>query len=165
MTGQPERQPVNAKASSPSGFGLSLKGRALRYLAAREHSRMELERKLKPHAESAEQLAQVLDDLAAKDFISEARVVESVINRRSAKFGAARVKHELLGKGLDAELVLEAMNGLKATEVERAREIWRRKFDGPASDAAGRAKQMRFLAARGFSGDTIRKVVSSVEED
>jgi regulatory protein len=165
MTGQPERQPVNAKASSPSGFGLSLKGRALRYLAAREHSRMELERKLKPHAESAEQLAQVLDDLAAKDFISEARVVESVINRRSAKFGAARVKHELLGKGLDAELVLEAMNGLKATEVERAREIWRRKFDGPAPEAAGRAKQMRFLAARGFSGDTIRKVVSSVEED
>jgi regulatory protein len=61
--------------------------------------------------------------------------------------------------------VLQAIEGLKTTEVERAREIWRRKFDGPASDAAGRAKQMRFLAARGFSGDTIRKVVSSVEED
>ena len=145
--------------------GLSLKGRALRYLAAREHSRMELERKLKPHAESAEQLVQVLDELTAKDFISEARVVESVINRRAAKFGAARVKHELLGKGLDAELVAEAMSGLKATEVERAREIWRRKFDGPAPDAAGRAKQMRFLAARGFSGDTIRKVVSGAEDD
>ena len=138
---------------------MSLKGRALRYLAAREHSRMELERKLKAHAESTEQLAQVLDELTAKDFISEARVVESVINRRAGKFGAARVKHELLGKGLDAELVAEAMSGLKATEVERAREIWRRKFDGPALDAAGRAKQMRFLAARGFSGDTIRKVV------
>ena len=144
---------------------MSLKGRALRYLAAREHSRMELERKLKAHAESTEQLAQVLDELTAKDFISEARVVESVINRRAAKFGAARVKHELLGKGLDAELVAEAMSGLKATEVERARQIWRRKFDGPALDAAGRAKQMRFLAARGFSGDTVRKVVSSLEED
>ena len=144
---------------------MSLKGRALRYLAAREHSRMELERKLKAHAESTEQLAQVLDELTAKDFISEARVVESVINRRAAKFGAARVKHELLGKGLDAELVAEAMSGLKATEVERARQIWRRKFDGPALDAAGRAKQMRFLAARGFSGDAIRKVVSSLDED
>ena len=165
MSDQPSLHPANAKASSLSGFGLSLKGRALRYLAAREHSRVELERKLKPHAESAEQLAQVLDDLAAKDFISEARVVESVINRRSGKFGAARVKHELLGKGLAADVVLQAIEGLKTTEVERAREIWRRKFDGPASDAAGRAKQMRFLAARGFSGDTIRKVVSSVEED
>ena len=165
MTGQSEHQPVNPKASSPSGFGLSLKGRALRYLAAREHSRAELERKLKPHAESADQLAQVLDELTAKDFISEARVVESVINRRSAKFGAARVKHELLGKGLAAEVVLQAIEGLKTTEVERAREIWRRKFDGPASDAAGRARQMRFLAARGFSGETIRKVVASVKED
>ena len=144
---------------------MSLKGRALRYLAAREHSRMELERKLKPHTTSAEELVQVLDELAAKDFISEARVVESVINRRSAKFGAGRIKHELLGKGLDAELVLEAVSGLKATEVERAREIWCRKFGGPAPDAAGRAKQMRFLAARGFSGDAIRKVVSSLDED
>ena len=152
------------KAPGASGFGLSLKGRALRYLAAREHSRMELERKLKPHAKSAEQLGQVLDDLAAKDFISEARVVESVINRRSAKFGAARVRHELMGKGLDADVVLEAMEGLKTTEVDRAREIWRRKFDGPALDAAGRAKQMRFMAARGFSGDTIRKVVSNVDQ-
>ena len=126
---------------------------------------MELERKLKPHAESAEQLGQVLDELTAKNFISEARVVESVINRRAAKFGAARVKHELLGKGLDAELVLEAMSGLKVTEVERAREIWRRKFDGAALDAAGRAKQMRFLAARGFCGDVIRRVVAGSEED
>ncbi len=126
---------------------------------------MELERKLKPHAESAEQLAQVLDELTAKDFISEARVVESVINRRSAKFGAARVKHELLGKGLDAELVLEAMSRLKATEVERARQIWSRKFNGQSLDAAGRAKQMRFLAARGFSGDAIRKVMSAAADD
>ncbi len=126
---------------------------------------MELERKLKPHAESAAQLAQVLDELTAKDFISEARVVESVINRRAAKFGAARVKHELLGKGLDAELVAEAMSGLKATEVERARQIWQRKFDSQSLDAAGRAKQMRFLAARGFSGDAIRKAVSATEDD
>ena len=168
MTDQPDHanwHPAADKTSGKVGLGLSLKGRALRYLAAREHSRTELERKLKPHAESVEQLAHLLDDLTAKDFISEARVVESVINRRSAKFGAARVKHELLGKGLDADLVLEAMEGLKATEVERAREIWRRKFDGAALDAAGRAKQMRFLAARGFSGDTIRKVVASLDED
>ncbi len=80
-------------ARSP-GFGLSLKGRALRYLAAREHSRAELERKLASHAESPEQLAQVLDELQAKDFISEARVVESVINRRAQRFGAARIRQE-----------------------------------------------------------------------
>ena len=153
------------KPVKKSGFAISLKGRALRLLAAREQSRTELEKKLKAHEETPGQLAVVLDELQAKEFISEARVVESVINRRSAKFGAARVRHELLGKGLAADAVLEAIEGLKTTEVERAREIWRRKFDGPASDAAGRAKQMRFLAARGFSGDAIRKVLSSLGED
>ncbi|WP_372828332.1 recombination regulator RecX [Polaromonas sp.] len=160
---------ITAGPPTPSpGFGLSLKGRALRYLAAREHSRAELERKLAAHAESPAQLAQVLDELQAKDFISEARVIESVINRRQAKLGASRIKYELQGKGLAPEAVLHALDGLKATEVERAREVWRKKFDaktGAATDAAARAKQMRFLAARGFGADAIRRVVSQSGDD
>jgi len=155
----------SAKPASRAGFGLSLKGRALRMLAGREHSRAELERKLKPHEETPGQLAQVLDELQAKDFISEARVAESVINRRAGRFGASRIRHELLNKGLGAELLADAMDSLKATELARAREVWRKKFDGPAADAAGRARQMRFLAARGFGGDVIRRVVSQSEYD
>jgi regulatory protein len=152
------------KPAATPGFGLSLKGRALRYLAAREHSRVELERKLAAHAESPEQLVQVLDELQAKDFISEVRVVESVINRRAGRFGAARIRHELQGKGLAPEMVAEAVNGLKTSEVERAREVWRRKFGEPAADAAARGKQMRFLAARGFGAEAIRRVVSQDED-
>ena len=154
-----------AKPAARAGFGLSLKGRALRYLAGREHSRAELERKLKDHEETPGQLAQVLDELQAKDFISEARVVESVINRRAGRFGASRIKYELLNKGLGAEAVAEAVNRLKSSELERAQVIWRKKFDGPAPDAAARAKQMRFLAARGFGGDVIRRVVAQADED
>ncbi len=154
-----------AKPAARAGFGLSLKGRALRYLAGREHSRAELERKLKIHEETPGQLAQVLDDLQAKDFISESRVVESVINRRASRFGASRIKYELLNKGLGAEAVAEAVNRLKGSELERAQVIWRKKFDGPATDAAGRAKQMRFLAARGFGGDVIHRVVAHTEDE
>ena len=153
------------KPASRAGLGLSLKGRALRYLAAREHSRAELERKLKPHEETPGQLAQVLDDLQAKDFINETRVVESVINRRAARFGAARIKYELLNKGLGAEVVAAAVSSLKASELQRARDIWRKKFEGLAADPAARTKQMRFLAARGFGGDVIRRVVSQPEEE
>ena len=154
-----------ADAPAPRAPGLSLKGRALRYLSAREHSRAELTRKLAAHAETPEQLEQVLDELQAKDFISEARVADSVVNRRAAKFGAARVRHELQRKGLSPELIADAMGGLKATELSRAREVWRRKFTEPASDAAGRAKQMRFLAARGFGTDVIRRVVAGAGGD
>ena len=162
MYGKPKSTTTTATATVA---GLSLKGRALRLLAAREQSRTELERKLAPHEETPGQLAQVLDELQAKDFINESRVVDSVLNRRSARFGTARVRHELLGKGLDAELVLEAVQGLKATEVERAREVWRKKFGSPAAGPAERAKQMRFLAARGFGADAIRRVVLQSEDD
>lgn len=161
------------KPPAKSGFALSLKGRALRLLAAREQSRGELEKKLKSHEETPGQLAVVLDDLQAKDFISEARVVESVINRRQAKLGASRIRQELFSKGIDKEAVIEAMVGLKATELDRARELWQRKFGAKsdcqpsdrAVDKAAKAKQMRFLAARGFSGDVIRRVMASPADE
>ena len=140
----------------------------MRLLAGREHSRGELERKLAVHAQTPEQLAQVLDELQAKDFISEARVVASVINRRQARLGASRIKHELQGKGIAADVVAEAMGGLKATELERAQEVWRKKFNSKTaagSSPADKAKQMRFLAARGFGADAIRRVVSQADDD
>lgn len=148
------------------GFGVpSLKGRALRLLASREHSRAELERKLQAHETAPGELAQALDELQAKGFINEARVVQSVVHRRAERLGTQRVRAELNAKGLPAELVAEALDGLRATEEARAREVWRRKFGKPASDPQERARQMRFLAARGFSADAIRRVVAGTGED
>jgi regulatory protein len=144
---------------------ISLKGRALRLLSGREHSRAELEKKLKAHEEAPGELVQALDELQAKGFISEQRVVESVIHRRAARLGAARVRQELQAKGISAEAVAEAVQSLRGTEVMRAREVWRKKFGEPATDAAGRAKQMRFLAARGFGAEAIHRVVSGGEDD
>ena len=147
------------------GFqALSLKGRALRLLAGREHSRAELERKLVAHETEPGELARALDELQAKGFINEQRVVESVLYRRASRLGASRVKQELQAKGLPAEAVAQAVAGLQATELERAREVWRKKFGEPASDAAGRAKQMRFLASRGFSPEAIRRVVRGEDD-
>ena len=147
-----------------TGFALSLKGRALRLLTGREHSRAELERKLAAHEEEPGQLAKVLDELQAKDFISESRVVESVLNRRASRFGAARIRHELQGKGLEPEAVSAALQSLKSSELERARGVWQKKFGAPAADAAERGKQMRFLAARGFGSEAIRRIVSGADE-
>ena len=144
---------------------LSIKGRALRLLSAREHSRAELERKLAEFEEEPGNLAQALDELQAKGFINEARVVESVLHRRSAKLGTQRIRQELQSKGLASEAVAQAVEQLRATEVDRAREVWRKKFGAPPEDAAERAKQMRFLASRGFGGDAIRKVVAGACDD
>jgi regulatory protein len=148
------------------GFGqISLKGRALKLLAAREHSRRELERKLAQHEAEPGQLKTALDDLQARGFIDEQRVVDSLVHRRSARLGAQRIRQELQAKGVDAERIAEAVAGLRGTELERAREVWRRKFGTPAVDAAGRAKQARFLLARGFSGESVRRVLAWPAED
>jgi len=154
------------------GFGaISVKGRALRYLSQREHSRVELERKLSRHVQDTEaacaqaQIASALDDLAAKGLLSEARTAESVLNSQGRRYGVRRLKQTLQGKGLAAELVASTLLRARGTELERAQEMWRRRFGEPAADAAGRARQMRFLAGRGFEGDVIRRVVRGGEDE
>ena len=147
-------------------FGqLSLKGRALRLLAGREYSRQELERKLAPKEEEPGQLKQALDELQAKGFIDEQRVVDSVVHRRAPRLGAGRIRQELQAKGLDAEAVATAVAGLQATEAERAREVWARKFGTPPADAAQRAKQMRFLLARGFGAEVVSRLLRRLGEE
>ena len=145
-------------AAKPSS--LSLTGRALRLLSAREHSRAELERKLARFEEVPGALAQVLDKLEAKDFINAQRVVDSVVYRRSAKLGVGRIRQELLAKGLDPEPIAQAVALLKTTEVARAQEVWRKKFGTAATHPQERAKQARFLAGRGFGGEAIARVVA-----
>ena len=140
-------------------FEPSLKGRALRLLSQREHSRLELERKLAPHETEPGQLAKALDELQARGFISEERVVESVIHRRAAKLGTARVKQELQAKGLSPEAMGEALEQLRSTELERAREVWARKFGEPATEPKEKARQIRFMVSRGFAAEVVRKVV------
>lgn len=137
----------------------SLKGRALRLLSQREHSRLELERKLAEHENEPGQLARALDELQAKGFIDEARVVESVLHRRARKLGTSRVRQELAAKGLSGEAVTQALDGLRATELERAREVWARKFGEIATDPKEHARQVRFLISRGFAAEVVRKIV------
>jgi regulatory protein len=141
------------------GFGRSLKGRALQLLSQREHSRAELERKLQAHEATPGELDQALDELQARDFINDGRVIESVINHRSSKLGAARLKQELAAKGLSGEAVSSALAALKDSELERAREVWQKKFGEPAQDPRERAKQARFLLTRGFAAEVVSKLV------
>jgi regulatory protein len=154
------------------GFAaLSVKGRALRYLAQREHSRQELERKLARHVQDTEdasaevQIAAALDELAAKGLLCEERAAASVLHSQGQRYGVRRLKQTLQGKGLAPALVASTLQQARSTELARAHEVWRRRFGSPPADAAERARQMRFLAGRGFEGDIIRRVVRGSTED
>ena len=104
----------------------------------------------------------LLDWLAEHHYLSDARFVESRVNARSRKQGTLRIKLELSRHGLALEP--EQAAALRETEFARAQALWQRKFGEPSSDARLRAKQARFLAARGFAADVVRRVVGGEEE-
>jgi regulatory protein len=143
---------------------ISLKGRALRLLAAREYSRLELANKLQQFEEAEGELAAALDELEAKGFISQARVVASTLHQKAPRFGAARVLHVLKAKGVDCATVAEAAVSLKETELDRAYAVWQRKFDAPSGNPRDYAKQARFLATRGFSGEVVGRVLKMARQ-
>ncbi len=142
----------------------TLRERALRLLARREHSLAELAGKLRGYA-SPEELEALLEDLSRRRLLSDERYAESRAHALSRKYGAARIVHELRARGLDKALAEQASGAARTTEVERAREVWRRKFRVAPKTREERAKQMRFLQSRGFSFDAIRAVLGGPGED
>ncbi|NQE48807.1 MULTISPECIES: recombination regulator RecX [Herbaspirillum] len=136
---------------------ISLKARALKYLSSREHSRLELARKLAPYAQEGDDIEALLQWLEQSRFLSEERFSESLVHRRSARYGNQRIFSELHGHGIEGEAIADLKADLAAGEGERAAQVLRRKFSVPPADAETRAKQMRFLQQRGFSHRSIRQ--------
>lgn len=151
------RRRASAAEAAPDS-GAELKARALRHLARREHSRAELARKLAPFAPSPEALEQLLDALAAKRQLSDERYAELRTHQLQRKYGAARIRLDLKAKGVAQELLERVC---AAGELERASSILQRKYRTPARSREERARRMRFLQGRGFSHETIRKLLSS----
>lgn len=144
---------------------LSLKGRALRLLSMREHSRLELGRKLARHAQEGDDVEALLDTLEAANWLSQERFSEALIHRRAARFGNGRIIAELQSHGVGGDALQELKAGLALDETARACEVWRRKFGGVATDAAQRGKQIRFLMQRGFSQRAVQAAIKGRAPD
>lgn len=145
----------------------ALEMRALRYLARREYSRTELERKLSGHdcLAAPEILAELLDKLEHDGLLSTKRAAEQIIRASRSRFGSKRIIHALREKGIDAACIQEALPSLKETEQDAAFAVWQKKF-GKAPDSKEEwGKQMRFMMNRGFSIDVIRHVLSQAREE
>ncbi|MCA8405301.1 recombination regulator RecX [Burkholderia cenocepacia] len=148
-----------ASARKSSKPPRSLKGRALGYLSRREYSRAELARKLAPYVDEGESIEPVLDALEQEGWLSDARFAESLVHRRASRVGVARIVSELKRHAVGDSLVEEVNAQLRETELTRAQAVWRKKFGALPQTPAERAKQARFLAARGFSSATIVKLL------
>lgn len=137
----------------------SLKARAVALLSRREHTRLELRRKLLAYTDDVAAVEAVLDALHAGNWQSDGRYARLYAQQKAGRFGARRILHDLKAKGVgDAELA-GVQSELAASELARAYEVWQRKFGHPAADARDYARQYRFMATRGFSADSIRQVL------
>lgn len=176
------------KAAGSARRPLSIKARALALLAQREHSEAELRRKLLPHAKAAQRadpggagveprnpspdvaalaaggvgdarapIDEIIEWLRAHRYLDDQRFMESRLHARASRYGNLRIRQELAQHGLD--LPEDAAQALKASEFDRAHEVWRRKFAAAPADAVEYARQARFLAQRGFSADVVSKLL------
>lgn len=143
----------------------SLRQRALEYLGKREYSYTELGQKLKAYAEEGDDVAALLEDFKQRGWISDARFTEQIVHARQAKFGSARIAHELREKGVADHLIQDAIEQVKDHELDNATEVWRKKFKASPKSREEWAKQARFLQSRGFGFDLIKKVLINNEDD
>ena len=159
----------------------SLKARALRLLSLREYSRKTLATKLmesearwaklnaeegnQPEQNRVEAIEAVLDDFEARGWLSDERFAEALVRRRSERYGSRKIADELERAGVDAQHSAKLLGALKETEYQRAYELWSRKYGQKAQDQKERARQYRYLAAKGFSLELVAKIIGGQRPD
>ena len=142
-----------------SGRGPSLKALAVGDLSRREHSRQELRRKLSAWCDDPAAVEAVLDDLAREHWQSDERYAHAYAHRAATRQGTQRILGALRQQGLADDTLNDLRDSLRATEAERARAVWERKFGQPPADPRDYARHYRFMAGRGFSADSIRRLL------
>ena len=146
---------------------ISLRTRALQYLARREYSRAELRAKLLPHVQADDEfdsastpdIDALLDDLTQRGWLSDERAATQLLHAKRGRYGTQRITHELRQRGIGETLIAGALPELKESELATAREVWRKKFGVLPQDQKEKARQVRFLQSRGFSMDVIFKAM------
>ena len=137
----------------------SLRERALRHLARRDHSRIELARKLSPYG-TEEEIQAVLDRMSELELLSDSRFAEAWVRSKAARFGSMRLRHELSRRGVDKALIEEAIDSeCVLSDLDRARAVWQSRFGTLPTERREWARQARFLQTRGFSTDVICKLL------
>jgi regulatory protein len=135
---------------------------ALRILARREHSKLELTHKLHDKNFDQDKINDVIDLLEQKNFLNNTRFANSYARRRANKgLGKLRIQAELKQRGISKE----TMADIQWDDQETIKKIYQKKFGlKPMNDLKDKAKRINFLQYKGFGADEIRKVIKWTEE-
>jgi regulatory protein len=133
----------------------SLGARAMRLLARREHSREELRRKLTRIAAEGDDVDGVLEALAQKGWLSDARYAEQAVRAKARRFGPLKVAHALRANGVGDDTIAAAFQAAGADGAADIQRVWKSHFSTLPKNDRERARQVRFLQGRGFPLDDI----------
>jgi regulatory protein len=156
---------TGSEIDKPARKPVSLRARALKLLARRDYSSVELERKLAPYAADVGELSALLEDLRRLGWLSEQRLAEQLVQKSARRFGTRRIVEQLHERGIDHELAARVRGELQASELQRARAVWGKRFGHLPADLRERGRQARFLEQRGFDSEVIRRVLRGVAEE
>ncbi len=140
----------------------SLRSRAMRFLARREHSRAELARKLAPIAAEGDDLDALLDDLATRGWLSDARYAELAVRSKARRFGPLKVAHQLRVKGVGEETIALAFANAGIDGTAHLEKVWAGRFSTAPCDDRERGRQVRFLQGRGFPLEQILRFLKGM---
>lgn len=139
---------------------------AIRLLARRDHSQLELKQKLRTKGHTAEDIQTALTALTQSGMLNEARFIENYIHwRRTRGYGPDRIKQELQTRGISTEMIAEQLEITDNAWFIAIRKVWHKHFKGKLpADFRDKAKQMRFLQYRGFTQTHIESVFGNNDD-
>ena len=153
--------PGSTDAVDPALTPARCRKRAMDALARREQTRKELERRLLRVGFALETVTDTLDALAAEGLQSDTRFAEAFISSRFRQGkGPVRIWSELSQRGFDRSAIAAALEQSGYDWFALAVEVRAQRFgDAAPEDFKARARQLQFLAYRGFDSEQAQAAV------
>ena len=138
---------------------VSLRAQAIRLLARREYARSELEHRLIAKGAPRNEVGFVLDELIAQGYLSDARYARAMVTQKAGGYSRRSIAEALKAKGIARTDIERALVEAEADDGKALRALWQRRFGKPPTDEREKARQVRFLQARGFALSAIFKLL------
>ncbi len=145
--------------------------RAMNLLQKREYTTAQLRDKLKQGFYPAQVIEDALNYVASFRYIDDCRYATDYIRCNESSRSRKRIEQDLLGKGVSREVIQKAwqeweeLGGVQDEDAMIRKLLEKRKFNPEEADFGRRQKEAAFLMRKGFSGESIRRVLQDFEYD
>ena len=137
----------------------TVKAQAIRLLARREYGRAELESRLVGGGADRAEVRSTLNDLLAQGLLSDQRFARAVVSKKAGNYARRSIAGELKAKGIAPDDVDDALREADIDDDGALAALWERRFGQLPASEREKARQVRYLQARGFSLSAIFKLL------